>query len=159
MLTPKGIADTLSGILPSLGPLAGAIETQTRASPDTIAKVKMAMDGVTSGIAAIGSAESVSDAGGEIGAVGGECERFGQAAAGIGQGHAEGAHQAVGTLGLAEEPLTLASGDVFPGTIGGVEPQASRGVYTPERKSLRLCSCLTQPKKPNFPSRCVEPVR
>ena len=62
MLTPKGIADTLSGILPSLGPLAGAIETQTRASPDTIAKVKMAMDGVTSGIVAIGSAESVSAA-------------------------------------------------------------------------------------------------
>jgi hypothetical protein len=62
MLTPKDIADTLSGILPSLGPLAGAIETQTRASPDTIAKVKLAMDGVTSGIAAIGSAESISAA-------------------------------------------------------------------------------------------------
>jgi hypothetical protein len=39
-------------------------------------------------------------AGGEVDTVGGERECFGQAAAGIGQGHAEGAHQAVGTLGF-----------------------------------------------------------
>jgi hypothetical protein len=64
-------------------------------------------------------------AGGEVHAVGGERERFGQPTAGMGEGHAEGAHQAVGLLRFPEERLTLAGGDVFPSTIGGVEPQAS----------------------------------
>ena len=66
-------------------------------------------------------------AGGEVDTIGRERECFGQAAAGIGQGHAEGAHQAVGSLGFPEKPLALAGGDVFPGTVGGVEPQAGRG--------------------------------
>jgi hypothetical protein len=68
-------------------------------------------------------------AGGEVDTVGGERECFGQAAAGKGQGHAEGAHQAVGTLCFPKERLTLAGGDVFPGfrAMGGVEPQPSEG--------------------------------
>jgi hypothetical protein len=61
-------------------------------------------------------------AGGEVHPIDGERECLGQAAAGIGQGHAEGAHRAAGALGFPEEPLALAGGDVFPGAVGGVEP-------------------------------------
>jgi hypothetical protein len=66
-------------------------------------------------------------AGGEVHAVGGECECFGQSAAGKGQGHAQCAHQALGTLGFPKECLALTGGDVFSGAIGRVEPQPGRG--------------------------------
>jgi hypothetical protein len=46
-------------------------------------------------------------AGGKVHAIGGEREGFGKAAAGIGQGHAEGARQTVCTFGLPEERVTL----------------------------------------------------
>ena len=66
-------------------------------------------------------------AGGEIDPVRGERECFGQPAAGIDQGHAEGANLTVGALGFPQERLALTGGDVFPGAVGGVEPQAGGG--------------------------------
>ena len=65
--------------------------------------------------------------GGEVDTIGRERECFGEAAAGMGQGHAEGVHLAVGALGFPQERLTLAGGDVFPGAVGGVEPQGGGG--------------------------------
>ena len=64
-------------------------------------------------------------AGGEVDPVRGERERFGQPTAGIDQGHADGANWTVGALGLPQKDLALTGGDVFPGAVGGVEPQAS----------------------------------
>ena len=52
-------------------------------------------------------------AGGEVHPIGGEGERLGQAAAGIGEGHAEGAHGAHGLLRLAQEFFSLYRGQVF----------------------------------------------
>ncbi len=64
-------------------------------------------------------------AGGEVHAIDGERQRLRQAAADVGQRHAEGAHLAVGMLGLAQEGVALAGVHVFPGAVGSVEPQAS----------------------------------
>jgi hypothetical protein len=67
-------------------------------------------------------------------AVGGECEGLGEAAAAIGEGHAERAHFAVGTLGSAQEDLALAGGDILAGTIGRVRAMADGGaesVFSP----------------------------
>ena len=63
-------------------------------------------------------------AGGEVHAIGGEGEGLGQPAAGIGEGHAEGAHLAIGALGFAQEGVALAGGEVFPGAVRGVQPHA-----------------------------------
>ena len=59
-MTPAQIAATLSAIIPVLEPLVNEIETVSRSSPDTIAKVNLAMQGVKDGIAALGTAESTS---------------------------------------------------------------------------------------------------
>ena len=68
-------------------------------------------------------------AGGEIDAIGGEREGLGEPAPGIGQRHAEGPHLAVGELGLAQEGVALAGGEVFPRAVGGVQlhPDLGRG--------------------------------
>jgi hypothetical protein len=58
---------------------------------------------------------------GQVDAVGSERQGLGEAAAAIGEGHAEGARFAVGTLGRAQEGLALAGGEVLAGAIGGVE--------------------------------------
>ena len=52
-------------------------------------------------------------AGGEVDPVGGERQRLGKAAAGIGERHAQRAHGAVRPLRLAQEAVPLARGQVF----------------------------------------------
>lgn len=47
------------------------------------------------------------------GAIDSERQCFRQTATGVGQSHAERAHQAVGALSLAQEDIALARGDVF----------------------------------------------
>ena len=53
-------------------------------------------------------------AGGEIHAINGQRQSFGQTASGIGQGHAERPHLAINPLGLAQKVFTLASRQIFP---------------------------------------------
>ncbi len=66
-------------------------------------------------------------AGGEVDAIGGECQSLREAAAGIGQGHAKRARQPIGALRFAEERIALAGGDVFARAVGVIEPQARGG--------------------------------
>jgi hypothetical protein len=63
-------------------------------------------------------------AGGEIHAIGGEGECFGEAAAGIGEGHAEGSDGAIGPFCLPQEGVALADGEVFPGAVHSVQLHA-----------------------------------
>jgi hypothetical protein len=66
-------------------------------------------------------------AGGEIDPIGGERQRLGQPAAGIGQGHAEGAYLAVSLFGGAQEGVALAGGEIFARPSRGVQLHAGRG--------------------------------
>jgi len=63
-------------------------------------------------------------AGGEVHAIDGEGESLGEPAAGIGDGHAEGAHLAIGALGRAQESVAFAGGEVFPRAVRGVQLHA-----------------------------------
>ncbi|MDQ2802516.1 MAG: hypothetical protein M3Y41_07465 [Pseudomonadota bacterium] len=63
-------------------------------------------------------------AAGEVNPISGERQRLGQPAAGIGQRHAQGPHLTVGQLGLAQEGVALACGQVFSRAIGGMQPHA-----------------------------------
>ena len=63
---------------------------------------------------------------GQVDAVGGEGQGLGEAAAAIGEGHAEGAGFAVGPLGGAQEGLALPGGEVLAGAVGGVEAHGGR---------------------------------
>jgi hypothetical protein len=58
MTTPATAANTISSVIPFLTGIAGAVETQTRASPDVIAKVQLALQGVQQGTAALAQSET-----------------------------------------------------------------------------------------------------
>jgi hypothetical protein len=60
--TVSGAAQILSGLLPTLQPLAAEIEAATRSSPQTTAQVQAAMNGVQQGLTALASADSASSA-------------------------------------------------------------------------------------------------
>ena len=63
-------------------------------------------------------------AGGEIDPVGAQRQRLGQPAAAIDQGHAQGAHRAIGAFGLAQKRRAFAGGEVFAQAIGAVQLHA-----------------------------------
>jgi hypothetical protein len=63
-------------------------------------------------------------AGGEIDPVGGQRQGFGKPAAGIRQGQAEGPHRAIGQVGFSQEGIALASGQIFAGSVGGMQSHA-----------------------------------
>ena len=63
-------------------------------------------------------------AGGEVDAVDGEGQGLGEAAAGVGEGHTEGADLAVGVFGGGEEGVAFAPGQIFAGAAGVVEAHA-----------------------------------
>jgi hypothetical protein len=65
-------------------------------------------------------------AGAEVDAIGSQRQRLGQAAAGVGKGHAEGAGVTVGALGGAEEDVALAGGEIFAGALGGMQLHPAR---------------------------------
>jgi hypothetical protein len=60
----------------------------------------------------------------EIDPVGGQCQRFGQPAAGIGEGHAKCPHGTVGLFGFAQEAVAFAGGQIFAESIGGMQLHA-----------------------------------
>lgn len=66
------------------------------------------------------------DAGSEIDAIGGEGQGLREAAAGIGQGHAEGPGVAIPTLSGFQEEVALAGSEVFAGAIQSMELHAGR---------------------------------
>jgi len=66
-------------------------------------------------------------ASGEVDAIGGEGEGLGEAAAGIGEGHAQGAGVAVGALGGTEEGVALAGAEVFARPIRDVQLHPGAG--------------------------------
>ncbi len=84
-------------------------------------------DGAVDPTAALLQAFDHQHAGLEVNPIGGERQRLGQPAAGIGQRHAERPHLAVSQLGLAEEDLTLPGGQVLARPVRGVQPHAGGG--------------------------------
>jgi len=61
-------------------------------------------------------------AGGQVDAIGGQRQRLGQPAPGVSERHAQGPHLAVGQLGLAQEGVALAGGEVFARAACRVQP-------------------------------------
>jgi hypothetical protein len=75
-------------------------------------------------------------AGGEVDAIGGQRQRLGEAAAGIGQGHTQGAHLTISQLGGAEEGVALAGVRYLcaPSAVCSCIPEEGRGAWPGARR-------------------------
>jgi hypothetical protein len=80
-------------------------------------------------------------AGGEVDAIGGERQRLGEAAAGVGEGHAQGAGVTVGALCGAEEGIALAGGKVFARAVRRMQlhPGGGEGIWPGTRRHAGRC--------------------